>query len=159
MKKSFVLSAVALLVLLVSCNNDEKKIIEAARKYLEATANYRIEEAYPYATKATRETTLPYITDIMMPMVDSNYIASNKPATIELDSLLIVGDTAWVLYTKTTPLRQSINTIYLIKEEGKWLVDVPLDIPETITVGPSGVSTDNSNITPGTPQKISKKKK
>lgn len=159
MKKSFLFSAVALFVLLVSCNNDEKKIIETAQKYLEATANYQIEEAYPYATKATRETTLPYITNIMMPMVDSNYIASNKPATIELDSLLIVGDTAWVLYTKTTPLRRYINTIYLIKEEGKWLVDVPLDIPETITVGANGVSTGNSTITPGTPQKISKAEK
>ena len=141
---------------LFGCNNDEKQIIKVAEGYLDAMGNYRIEDAYQYATKTTRETTLPYLSETLIPMTDSTFLAANVPAEIELDSLLVVGDTAWVLYTKTTPLKRYQNTIYLIKEEGKWLVDVPLAIPETFTITPNGITTDTVGRALTEMQKLSK---
>ena len=73
-----------------------------------------------------------------------------------MKSLMVVGDTAWVLYTKTTPLKRYQNTIYLIKEEGKWLVDVPLAIPETFTITPNGITTDTVGRALTEMQKFSK---
>ena len=118
-------------ILAVSCNSDEYRIRKAAQGYLDATGNYRIDEAMPYATQATREQTLPFIRDIIIPLTDSNYINSNQPATIVIDSVHVVcPDTATVDYTKTTPVRILKNTIVMVKEDGKWLVHVPLDVPQ-----------------------------
>lgn len=142
--KKHLLALFSICLILSACSNDERQIRNAAQGYLEATGNYNIEDAYPFATKKTRETTLPYITETLMNMVDSNYIKSNVPATIALDSLLILDDTAWVVYTKTTPLRSLRNNICLIKEEGKWLVDVPLFIPTTFKMTPEGLTSDTS---------------
>lgn len=132
--KTFVLPLLiaSMCIALTSCNNDEKQIRKAAQGYLEATGNYLIEDAYPYATKITRKTTLPYLTDYLLPITDSNYIKANTPATIVIDSIFIAEDSAWVLYTKTTPLRAVQNQVCLIKEEGKWLVDLPLMIPNNL---------------------------
>ncbi len=142
------LTTIALLTL-VSCNSDKKQILKAAEGYLDATGNYRIEEAYPYATKETRETTLKFMSEIIMPLTDTNYIKSNSPAEIKIDSILRDTDTAWVFYTKTTPLKTLTNSICLIREEGQWLVDVPLSIPETITESSSDITTDTTQHEPG----------
>lgn len=126
---------------IASCNSDKKQIIKVAQGYLDATGNYRIEEAYQYASKQTQETTLPYITDYIMPVTDTAFLASNVPATIDIDSLVIGNDTAWVAYTKKTPIKRLNNIICLIKEEGRWVVDVPLVVPQAIKVGADGTAT------------------
>ncbi|MCR4817090.1 MAG: hypothetical protein K5842_07935 [Bacteroidales bacterium] len=115
-------------LILFSCNSDKRQIEKAAYGYLNATGNYRIDEAYPYATKETRETTLKYITQIILPMTDSNYLKSNVPATIVIDSIIYQQDTAFAFYTKTTPIKTLKNIVCLIREDGKWLVDVPLNL-------------------------------
>lgn len=118
----------SLALIMTSCNSDENKIRKTAQGYLDATGNYRIEEAYPYATEATRESTLKYISEVIMPMTDSNYIKSNIPATIVIDSIILKNDTAFALYTKTTPLKTSNSVVCLIRENGKWLVHMPIDL-------------------------------
>lgn len=127
MKKTAILIASLAVLTLWGCNNEQRQITKAAEGYLKATGNYRIEEAYPYATRETREVTLPYMSEVLIPATDSAYLAANVPATIVLDSLLIENDTAWVAYTKTTPIKKLSNIIYLVKEDGKWLVDVVID--------------------------------
>ena len=143
-KSTFLLAIAGLCFALTGCNNNERQIRKAAQGYLDATGNYKIEEAYPYATKTTRETTLPYLTDYLIPMADSNYIKANTPATIVIDSVTIMGDTAWVSYTKKTPLRGLKNQICLIKEDGKWLVDIPLAIPNNLPLKRPNAVADTS---------------
>lgn len=118
----------SLALIMISCNSDEHKIRKTAQGYLDATGNYRIEEAYPYASDATRESTLKYISEVIMPMTDSNYIKSNIPATIVIDSIIIKNDTAFAQYTKTTPLKTSHSIVCLVRENGKWLVHMPIDL-------------------------------
>lgn len=123
------------MMLLVSCNSEEKRVEKAAYGYLNATGNYRIDEAEPYASQVTRERTLPFIKEKLIPMTDTNYIKANQPATIVIDSVRVLcADTATVDYTKTTPIRVLTGTIYMVKEEGKWGAYVPLNIPESISV-------------------------
>lgn len=153
---STILASILLCLIFSSCNNDERQIRKIAKGYIDATGNYKIEEAYQYATKSTRETTLPYISNVIMPIVDSNYLKANVPATSSIDSVIIVDDTAWVLYTKTTPLGATTNQLCLFKEEGRWLVDVPLAIPETFTITPNGITTDTASHALTEMQKFSK---
>lgn len=134
--------AAALILLFSSCSNEEKKITDAAMGYLNATANYRIDDAFPFASKDTRENTLPFIKEKLLPITDTASIRANTPATIEITEIRIGIDSAEVDYVKNTPLHTTENTILLIKEEGKWVVDVTLALPETITVSPNGISTD-----------------
>lgn len=134
--------AAALILLFSSCSNEEKKITDAAMGYLNATANYRIDDAFPFASKDTRENTLPFIKEKLLPITDTASIRANTPATIEITEIRIGIDSAEVDYIKNTPLNTTENTVLLIKEEGKWVVDVTLALPETITVSPNGISTD-----------------
>ena len=144
--KTTVLTLAALT--LFSCNNNERKIRKAAQGYLDATGNYLIEEAYPYATKETQETTLKYITEVILPMTDSNYLKSNVPATIVIDSILSQEDTAWAFYTKTTPIKTYSSIVCLIREDGKWLVDVPLVLSNSPLPLPSLPSESDTTTTP-----------
>lgn len=120
----------ALSVLFCGCNRDEKSIRSCAQGYLDATANYKIDEAMPYANKETRETTLKFLKEVLIPMTPKEYLESNIPATITIDSIDIEKDTAYVYFTKDTPIKILTNSIQVVKEEGEWLVYVPLALPE-----------------------------
>lgn len=135
MKWLFIPFAMAAAMLLASCKSDESRVREVAYGYLDATGNYLIDQAMPYATRETREQTLPFLRDKLMPITDSAYIASNTPAQITIDSVTMGTDTAWVHYTKSTPLLQLQNAIQVVKEDGQWLVNVPLVLPENILGG------------------------
>ncbi|MBQ6956146.1 MAG: hypothetical protein IJP80_05990 [Bacteroidales bacterium] len=143
MKKTVLLSLLAA-ALLTACNNDEKEIRNTAYGYIIATGNYQIDEAKQYASEKTRDTTLPFIKDRILPLTDTSYILANTPATATIDSIVVLNDTAWVLYTKTTPLTTSTNELCLIKEKGRWVVDVPLILPEKFTFTPA--TTDSTSI-------------
>ncbi len=134
MKHFFTWAAPCLLLLLTACNSDEKEIARVAQGYLDATGNYLIEEAMPYANQETRERTLTYLRDVLIPMTPKEYMESNTPATIELGEIVRAGDTAVVCYTKTTPIKVVDSEIMLVKEDGEWLVYVPLALPDDITV-------------------------
>lgn len=136
------------LALLSACNGDKKEIEANALGYLNATGNYLIDEAMPYATKETRETTLTFLRDNLIPMTPQDYIRSNTPATITINNINILNDTAYVTYTKNTPIQTLENEIRLVKEEGQWLVNVPLVLPNSIpaTVQDAKLSPANDTI-------------
>lgn len=134
---TFGISLFALLaVLLTGCNNDENAVRDAAYGYVMATGNFDLDGAMPYASQETRERTLPFLRDVILPQVlayDTNYIQKNTPVSATIDSVLIKGDSAWVLFTKTTPVNVTQDELCLIREEGQWLVYVSLgfDNPES----------------------------
>ena len=112
--------------LLTGCNSEKKRIAETAYGYVIATSNYQIDEAMQYASKETREYTLPFLKNFLLPQTDTNYLKASVPATATIDTVLIEGDTAWVGYTRTTPLGTTSGVLALIKEDGEWLAFVPL---------------------------------
>lgn len=132
MKQYTCLVAACLFFLLSACNSDKKEIETNALGYLQATSNYLIDDAMPYATKETRENALTFLRDNLIPMTPQEYIQSNTPATIVIDNIEIVNDTAHVKYTKTTPIQTLENEIMMVQEDGHWLVYVPLVLPENL---------------------------
>ncbi len=143
MKRILFIAAVALLF--TACNSEERQIEKAAYGYLDAMGNYRIDDAEPFASPETRERTLPFVKNTLIPMTDTAYIQANQPATIVIDSLRILcSDTAKVDYTKTTPLKTLTGTIHMVKEEGRWLAYVPLALPESINLP---IPQENSDTT------------
>ena len=134
MKYYAIMATACLMSLFAACNNDKKEIANVAQGYLDATGNYLIDEAMPYANQETREKTLTYLRDVLIPMTPKEYMESNTPATIVLGDIAIEEDTAVVKYTKTTPIKKLENEIMVVKEEGKWLVYVPLVLPEGILI-------------------------
>lgn len=126
MKRNLPLFLLLAAVLLTGCKNDKECISETAYAYVIATGNYQIDEAMPYASKETREQTLPFLKNTLLPLTDTNFLKANVPATATIDTVLIEGDTAWAGYTKTTPLGTACGTLTLIKEEGEWRVHAPL---------------------------------
>lgn len=132
--KHRIIIAVCLLGLLGACNSDKKEIRRVAQGYLDATGNYLIDEAMPYANQQTQETTLKFLNETLIPITPKEYMESNTPATIHIDSIDVQGDTACVSYTKTTPIKTLSSKIDVVREESGWLVNVPLILPESMTV-------------------------
>ncbi|MCR5445063.1 MAG: hypothetical protein K6E96_05220 [Bacteroidales bacterium] len=129
MRKGVLLFCLVGTVLLTACQGKEKSRIETtAYRYSEAMANYRIDDAEPYATAETQATTLKAARQ-MTERIGQEYIDSDTPATIEITSVGIVNDTeAYALYHKTTPLKNFQDTVHLRKRDGQWLVHFPLRI-------------------------------
>ena len=135
MKK--ILFVVISVMLLASCgSNPQKEIQKNAYGYLDAMGNYRIDDAKPYASKETCEKTLYAIQNYLMPKVDTNYIKSNTPATIEILGVDILSDTtAVVSYKKTTPITiQNDGRLDMIKEDGRWCAEVIIALPPIMTM-------------------------
>ncbi|MBR5831503.1 MAG: DUF4878 domain-containing protein [Bacteroidales bacterium] len=132
MKKNLLLIAVS--VLCVACVTEKKEIEEVAYNYLDAMGNYRIDDARPYASAETCEKTLDVFINYLMPKVDTNYIKSNTPATIEILSVDILSDTtAVVSYEKTTPITvQKDGRLDMIKEDGRWCAEVIIALPPIV---------------------------
>jgi len=126
-KKVLLVSAVAAFVVCAACGRQDKAIEEAAYQYSFAMANYDLEGARPFATEETLNTTF-VVAEALMNMVDSAYIASDTPATIEIDNLRRQSDTAaTVTYHKKTPLRETTGELELRKRGGRWLAHAPCE--------------------------------
>lgn len=110
-----------------SCADEEKEVQENAYAYLNAMANYQVSEAAHYATDKTCETTLK-VAEKLLTLVDSSYIASDTPATIDINEVLFTSDsTAEVKYTKNTPIKKNITgVLQMVKCGNKWLAHVTL---------------------------------
>lgn len=115
----------ALLVLLaVGCGNEQKAVEKSAYNYSYAMANYNVDEAEPYATEETRNTTL-VLARRLLKAVDSSYIASDTPAKIKILKVDIANDTeAIAVYHKTSPRKDFSDTLYLRKRDGGWYAHV-----------------------------------
>lgn len=125
--KNYFFAAFVACMALTSCTSSQEKAIEsAAQGYLDAMGNYQIDDAFPYATKITRETTLGFYTRLME-NADTAYINSNRPAIITINKTKIISDTtARVYYHKHTPIKDVDDSIMVRLEDGQWLVDVRL---------------------------------
>ena len=112
-------------ILFTACvPNETDKIERAAKGYLDAVGNYRIDEAAPFATKQTCEKSLPWLNK-MMERSDSTFIKANQPATIKIKETRMLSDTsARVYYHKSTPIKEDDDSVTVILENGQWLVDV-----------------------------------
>jgi len=121
-------SAILAILLLNGCNSNQGQIEKTARCYLEAMGNYRIDEAIPYSTSFTRENTLP-IAKKLTEGTDPEYIQSNTPADITIKGYKQLTDTsARVYYHKHTPITEQDDSLTLLLEGGKWLVDVRIKV-------------------------------
>ncbi len=91
-------------------------------KYIQAMADYRIDDAYLYSTPETQTHTLDYFKSLMT-ILDSNYIASNTPAKITIDSVVHYDDTsATVYFHKSTPLQPNLKaTVDMRYRNNVWL--------------------------------------
>jgi len=109
------------ILMLASCDKD-RSLKRNALQYAQAMADYNLDEAYPYATQETQQYTLDYF-KMIIPLIDSSYIASNTPATLTLDSVVHVDDTsATVYFHKKTPLQPRVDaSVGMRLRDGKWL--------------------------------------
>ena len=91
-------------------------------------ADYNIDEAYPLATPETQKYTLDYFKHLLT-IVDSNYIASNTPASTAIDSVVHIDDTqAVVYYHKKTPLHPHLcANVEMRLRDGQWLAHQPIN--------------------------------
>lgn len=119
------------LMLLASCNNDNKEIQKVAQGYLDAMGNYKPAEARPYSTQRTCDVTLNFFENVMA-QTDSSVYADNMPATITLGEITIQDSLAEVAYHKSTPSTEQDGTLHCVKRDGKWLVDEVIFVPAMI---------------------------
>lgn len=97
-------------------------------------ANYRFDDATPFATEETAITTI-HTANILIRNIDSSYIESDMPANIEITRVDILDDTtADVTYRKTTPIKDFSGTLQMRKRNGQWLAHV---IPQRRAEQPS----------------------
>lgn len=119
-----IIVAAAAILFSACVQSETHKIEQAAKGYLEAMGNYRIDEAAPFATKQTREKSLPWLNK-MKERSDSSFINANQPATIRIKETRMLTDTsARVYYHKSTPINEDDDSVTVILENGQWLVDV-----------------------------------
>lgn len=142
MRKNIALIALATLTLTACQNGEEKKIEQAAYGYSKAMGEYQFDDAIPYASRLTRETTIPTF-KTMLSFSDTNQLFANRPATITIKKVCQTSDTtAYALYHKHTPIKDIDDTVRLILEDGSWVVHSPIKpLPFVGTVSADTAST------------------
>ena len=113
---------------LASCTSNEEKATKAAYNYSFAMANYDLDKAEKYATQETCDNTIAMARD-MLEYVDSSYIASDTPATLEVTATIMTSDTsATVSFIKNTPIKKDMKfNVEVRKRHGKWLAHNPIN--------------------------------
>ncbi len=122
MKRTILVPIVALLVAACNSSSPEKESIgQAAYNYCVATSNYDLDAAEAFCTEETAKHTLA-VGRHLLTLVDSSYIASDTPATIEIKSVKQLSDTsAYAVYHKQTPRKDYVDTMQMRKRDGQWL--------------------------------------
>ena len=129
----FSLSFLALVILLASCNLDEKKARKVGYDYAFAMANYQVDEAAKYATEETRQSTL-ILAKNYTAAVGEEYVKSDTPAKLETVDFTRIDDTTAIMnFHKTTPIKDTRFSLLLRKRNGHWLAH---DTIPTITKMP-----------------------
>ena len=122
----------AMVLIAVGCDShrrEKQEIKTVATGYLEAMGNYRIDEAVPYSSRGTCETTIK-IFSRLMELTDTAYILANTPAEITITGVNIKDDsTACVHFHKHTPITEQYDSVTVILEDGQWRVDVQIKAP------------------------------
>lgn len=123
-----------------ACSNQQQAIEESAYGYLDAVANYRFDDAYPYSSKFTQERILPTF-KMLFAHTDTAYINSNTPGTITIQAIhQVSSDTAYVLYHKDTPITHIDDSVMMIKEEGQWKAHIFARVPAPIQMYQNSVN-------------------
>ena len=109
-----------------SCDNKSpianEEVSAVAYAYCVAAANYNLDTAEVYCTPETIRTTIHKLR-VILPHIDSAYIASDTPAEIKIETVKLTSDTtAYAIYKKTTPIRSHSDTINLRLRDGRWFV-------------------------------------
>ena len=122
MKRTILVPIVALLITACNSSSPEKESIgQAAYNYCVATSNYDLDAAEAFCTEETAKHTLA-VGRHLLTLVDSSYIASDTPATIEIKSVKQLSDTsAYAVYHKQTPRKDYVDTMQMRKRDGQWL--------------------------------------
>lgn len=116
----------ALTIGLSSCTHDTKAIEEAAYGYCKAMGEYQFDDAIPFASQLTRQTTINTFKKLLA-ISDTALLYTNRPATITIQKVETTSDTtAIALYHKHTPIKEIDDTVHLIVEDGKWVVHSPI---------------------------------
>ena len=106
-------------LLLACCQGTTREIEQAAHEYCQATAEYDFERAGEWCTEETRQTTLAMFSRLM-PMVDSAFLAADRPARIDITGVRRTTDTtATAVYHKQTPLKDFTDTLELRLRGGR----------------------------------------
>lgn len=138
----------ALTLLLTSCHRDAA-LRESAMSYVQAIAEYRIDDAKQYATDETVQNTLRVVEFYIMPILDSTYIEQNTPAKIHIDSIQHQSDTvAMVYYTKKTPIQKAHAQIEMRLQNGQWKAHQPIELPAMLKGRPAEFPTENISDAP-----------
>ncbi len=120
-----------------TCRTQQKKSKEEqalridAQGYLDAMANYRFDDAIPYASQETCESTIPLFHAILA-STDSSFLKDYTPATIQIDSVHLYDSTATVFFTKSMPLGTRRQELDMICRAGTWQAHVITQTPEAL---------------------------
>lgn len=107
-----------------SCGNPKRTIRQVAYQYLDAMANYRVEDAVPYCTPETQEGVIR-VGHNLVKAVEPGYIESDTPAKIKIKKVKITSDTtATVSFHKSTPLKEQNGEVNLVFRNGQWKVHI-----------------------------------
>ena len=133
--KSFVLITLVMAcysTAFASCSNGndggpKKAIKQTALNYLDAMANYRVDDAVPYCTKETQDGVIEFSRNLVK-SVQTGYIESDTPAKVRVTKVEMTSDTtAIVHYHKKTPIKNQRGSVLLVQRDGKWLVHILLN--------------------------------
>ena len=114
----------------LSCANDEGEVRSMAQSYLDAISAYDFAAAASYSTEETRDVTLNFFENVIIPATDTAFIAASIPATVTITAVTMLSDTtAEVRFVKTTPLNTDSSTLPMLKRNGEWRAHVVIDIP------------------------------
>lgn len=146
MKKTLI--AFIIVCIAAACSTEKKQINDAARHYLQATADYDVSTAINYCTPETGNA-LRTIERTLLSIADSNYIKENTPAEITLKKTILTTDTtAKVAYHKKTPIQQFSDTLNLVKRDGRWMAQINIAIPVSIpTEGENVTKNSDGSVT------------
>lgn len=115
-----------LLLFCYACDSDYKQIKQVAYDYNLALANYDVDGASQFCTEETDSTKLK-TARFLMQFVDSSFIVSDTPATVDIISVTRVSDTmAKVFFCKHTPIKDFSDTLEMRKRDGRWLAHSPI---------------------------------
>ena len=108
-----------------SCDNSKRAIRQAAYHYLDAMANYRVDDAVPFCSQETEDGVIRVGRNLVK-AVEPGYIESDTPAKIIIKEVEQTSDTtATVGYHKTTPQKKQNGTVNLVLRDGTWKVHIP----------------------------------
>lgn len=129
MRKRVFWAAAAIALLASACMDpDEKEIRANAKGYLQAVGDYQFDDALPYASRHTREKSIPVFKELLE-YSDTAYVNSNRPSEFTFHEVRRINDTSAVIYYhKHTPIKDVDDSLTLIYEDGHWLADVHLGV-------------------------------